>query len=88
MPYRFTFAAAVALSLAACGGGGSGSGPKMTTEVMPPAPPVTPQGDPARLARETGGPSAAEVLDYLGIFAGGHSGKDYQSDPGLSVFPE
>ncbi len=93
MPNRFAFTAVVALAVAACGGGGSGSGPQ--TMVQPPPrmdPPARSQGDPARYGTETDGPTAAEVLDYLGVFASGGpypsaDGIEYSQRPGISIFP-
>ncbi len=87
--------ATVMSMLAACGGGGSGSGPQTMMDPPPRMdPPARPQGDPARYGTETDGPTAAEVLDYLGVFASGGpwpsaSGEEYShSRPGLSVFRE
>ena len=88
MATRFAFTGAVALAVAACGGGGSGSGPQTTIQPPRMDPPARPQGDPARYGTETDGPTATEVLDYLGVFAAAQDDETYRDDPGLSVFPE
>lgn len=83
MTFRPSAALAAVFVLAACGGGGgSGSGPSAPTSSI-------------SLTRDTAPPTAAEVLDYLAVFASGgpwYSGNNreyrWQADPGLFRFPE